>query len=126
MRSAPLERGGIRRRVLVVDDNADGANSLAEVVTMLGHAADVAYDGPTAIEKARAAPPDVVICDISLPGMSGYEVAQALRAQGTNVARLVALSGLAQAADVKRAAEAGFDEHLAKPCDPRDIERLVA
>jgi PAS domain S-box-containing protein len=124
--SASGKRSKLRRRVLVVDDNADGADSLAEIVEMLGHAADVAYDGPTAIEKARAIRPDVVLCDIGLPGMSGYEVAKALRARGGEATRLFAMTGYARAEDVRRAAEAGFDGHVAKPCDPEQIERLLS
>ncbi len=114
-----------RRRVLVVDDNEDGANTLAEVVEMLGHAVEVAYDGPTAIEKARAALPDVVLCDIGLPGMTGLDVARALRAVCAGGMRLIALSGFAQSEDVRRATEAGFDAHVAKPCDVAQI-RAVA
>jgi CheY-like chemotaxis protein/two-component sensor histidine kinase len=113
------------RRVLVVDDNADAAESLADIVGMLGHAVEVAYDGPSAIEKARACPPDVVLCDIGLPGMSGYEVARALR-DGGNGMQLFAVSGYAQPEDVKKAIEAGFDGHLAKPLNLEDVERLLA
>jgi PAS domain S-box-containing protein len=121
--AAPLSSK--RRRILVVDDNADAAESLADVVVMLGHAAEVAYDGPSAVEKARANPPDVVFCDIGLPGMSGYEVAKALRDDGSGM-QLYALSGYAQSEDVKKAIEAGFDGHLAKPADIAQIERLLS
>jgi PAS domain S-box-containing protein len=114
-----------RRRVLVVDDNVDAADSLAEVVEMLGHAAEVAYDGPSALEKARDSRPDVVLCDIGLPTMSGYEVAQALRA-GAHAAQLFAVTGYAQPDDVKRAVDAGFDGHVAKPVHLEDIERLLS
>jgi CheY-like chemotaxis protein len=86
---------------------------------------EVAYDGQAAIEKARTNPPDVVLCDIGLPGMSGYEVAKALRASSPGRLQLIAVSGYAQPEDVKRAIEAGFDAHLAKPCDPEKIERLL-
>jgi CheY-like chemotaxis protein len=109
----------------VVDDNVDAAESLAEIATMMGHVVEVAFDGPSAIAKARANPPDVVLCDIGLPGMSGYDVARALRASGHGM-QLVAVSGYAQPEDVKRAVEAGFDGHVAKPVDPADIERLLA
>jgi PAS domain S-box-containing protein len=112
------------RRVLVVDDNRDAADSLAQLVRMLGHAAEVAYDGPSALEKARANPPDVVLCDIGLPGLSGYEVARALRAERVAI-RLVAITGYARADDVRLAVEAGFDAHVPKPCDPGDIGRLL-
>jgi PAS domain S-box-containing protein len=113
-----------RRRVLVVDDNVDAADSLAELVQLFGHSTEIAYDGPTALAKAQANPPDVVLCDIGLPGMSGYDVARALRAKPTGM-RLVAVSGYAQPEDVQRAAEAGFDHHVAKPPDPDAIERLL-
>jgi PAS domain S-box-containing protein len=113
------------RRVLVVDDNADAAESLADVIRMLGHVVEVAYDGPTAVEKARANPPNVVLCDIGLPGMNGYEVARALRGPGSNGVQIFAVTGYAQPEDVQRAIEAGFDGHLAKPCDPEQIERLL-
>jgi CheY-like chemotaxis protein len=110
--------------VLVVDDNVDAARSLAEIAELLGHAAEVAYDGPSAVEKARAHAPDIVLCDIGLPGMSGYDVARALRAHGKPV-QLFALSGYAQPEDVRNAAAAGFDGHVAKPVGPEDIERLL-
>jgi signal transduction histidine kinase/PAS domain-containing protein len=113
------------RRVLVVDDNADGADALAQIVELLGHVAEVAYDGPSAVEKARARRPDVVLCDIGLPGMSGYEVAEALRTAAADGTRLIALTGYAQPEDVRRATAAGFHAHLAKPCDPEAIERLL-
>ena len=112
-------------RVLVVDDNADAAESLAAVVEMLGHLVEIAYDGPTAIEKARTHRPNVVLCDIGLPGMSGYEVAKALRAHDDHHMQIVAVSGYAQPEDVQRAVEAGFDRHLAKPVDLAEIERLL-
>jgi len=122
----PAERRNGARRVLVVDDNADAAESLAEVVKMLGHDVEVAYDGPSAIEKVRTNRPDVVLCDIGLPGMSGYEVARRLRASRVNGIRLIAVSGYAGHEDVSRAVDAGFDEHVAKPCGPEQIERLLS
>jgi CheY-like chemotaxis protein len=115
-----------RHRVLVVDDNRDAAESLADLVAVLGHESEVAYDGPGAIAKARAVRPDVVLCDIGLPGMDGYDVARTLRAEHGPAVRLVAVSGYAQPEDVRRASEAGFDAHLAKPPDPLEIERLLA
>ena len=114
------------RRVLVVDDNADAAESLADLLRVLGHTVEVAFDGPSAVEKARASPPDAVLCDLGLPGMSGYEVARALRAALPGRTQLVALSGYAQPEDVRRAVQAGFDAHVAKPADPAELERLVA
>ena len=112
-------------RVLVVDDNRDAAHSLAEVVEMFGHLVEIAYDGPTAIAKARAHRPRVVLCDIGLPGMSGYEVAKTLRAEDGQDMQIIAVSGYAQPADVRRAIEAGFDRLLAKPVEVGQIEDLL-
>ena len=108
-----------------MDDNRDAAEALAEVVGQLGHEVEVANDGPSALAMAHARPPDVVLCDIGLPDMSGYEVARALRSGGEH-ARLVAVSGYARPEDVARAAEAGFDRHLAKPLSPDELEGLLA
>jgi PAS domain S-box-containing protein len=104
------------RRVLVIEDNEDAADSLREVLELLEHVVDVAYTGRNGIEKARAFHPDVVLCDIGLPEMDGYEVARIVRAD-PELGRmgLVALSGYAQPEDVEMAREAGFDAHLAKP-----------
>jgi PAS domain S-box-containing protein len=122
-------RAGAQRtlRVLVVDDNVDAAETLAEVVRMFGHQVDVAHDGRSAVEKATAGAHDVILCDIGLPGMSGYEVARALRSNpGLGAVRLVAVSGYAQPEDVQRAADAGFVDHLAKPPDPAKLEALLS
>jgi PAS domain S-box-containing protein len=115
-----------RLRVLVVDDNKDAAETLAELARLAGHDVEVAYDGPTAVRRADEYHPDLVLCDIGLPGMDGYEVARELRAVRGHDVRLVALSGYAQPEDVARAMEAGFDEHVAKPADPRRLEQLLA
>jgi signal transduction histidine kinase len=124
---APGARAGAaRRRVLVVDDNHDAAESLAQLVELFGHDAVVAHDGPSAVAVVRARRPDVVLCDLGLPGMDGYEVAPALRAAGADGARLIAVSGYARPEDVRRARAAGFDGHIAKPPDPAEIERLLA
>ena len=118
-------RGAGARQVLVVDDNVDAADLLGELLRTLGHEVDVAHDGPSALERVRARPPEVVLCDIGLPGMSGYDVARAIRAAGHDRMLLVALSGYAQPSDVERAHESGFDRHLAKPCDLDVLERLL-
>jgi PAS domain S-box-containing protein len=118
----PRGAGAGGRRVLVVDDNQDAADSLAQLVRLLGHEVDVAYDGPSAVAAVRARAPDVVLCDIGLPGMDGYAVAREVRGISPRLL-LVAVSGYAQPEDVARATEAGFDLHVAKPPDP---ERLVA
>jgi PAS domain S-box-containing protein len=123
---APEPAPAPSRRVLVIDDNHDAADSVAELVKLLGHAAIVAYDAFAGLAKAAECAPDVVLCDIGLPGMDGYEFARRLRASPDHRAvRLVAVSGYAQPEDVARALEAGFDAHVAKPPDPLRIEQLV-
>jgi PAS domain S-box-containing protein len=122
--SARLPKCG--RRVLVVDDNADAAESLAEIARMAGHEVEVAYDGASALEKARSSPPDVILCDLGLPGMSGYDVARALRSTNGRTVQLIALSGYAQPEDVRKAVEAGFDAHVAKPPDLDGLMKLLA
>jgi CheY-like chemotaxis protein len=121
----PAARNG-SRRVLVVEDNEDSAASLADLLESLGHQVEVAHDGPSGVKMARATPPDVVLCDVGLPGMSGYDVARALRTAGTAGMKLIALSGYAQPEDVSSAFEAGFDAHVAKPYTPEQIERLLS
>jgi signal transduction histidine kinase/ActR/RegA family two-component response regulator len=117
---------GPARRVLVIEDNADGAETLRDVLELGGHAVDVAYSGPGGIEKATAFGPEIVLCDIGLPGMDGYEVAQRMRADPALASvRLVALTGYAGPDDVLRARDAGFDDHLAKPPSAEDLERVL-
>ena len=94
---------------------------------MLGHQVEIAHDGSAAIAKAHSNPPDVLLCDIGLPGMSGYEVARVIRADpALQRTQLVAVSGYAQPEDRQAAREAGFQHHLAKPADPDEIERLLS
>jgi signal transduction histidine kinase/CheY-like chemotaxis protein/HAMP domain-containing protein len=114
-------------RVLVVEDNVDGAESLRELLEMEGHVVEVAHDGPGALAKARAFHPDVVLCDIGLPGMDGYAVARAIRADPVLArGRLVALTGYAAPEDRERTRDAGFDEHLAKPPTLDELRAAVA
>src|SRR5262249_18183082 len=99
----------------------------AEVLELSGHETRAAYDGPKGIDLARTFHPDVLICDIGLPQMDGYDVARALRAdEKLKDIYLIALSGYAQAEDLKRAAEAGFQQHVAKPPNIKRIDRLLA
>jgi signal transduction histidine kinase/ActR/RegA family two-component response regulator len=116
------------RRILVVDDNQDAANSLARYLKRLaGHEVEVAYDGPGALGLARTFRPDVVLLDIGLPGMSGYEVAERLREWPETVeARLIALTGWGQEDDRRRSRSAGIDVHLVKPVDLDAILELLA
>jgi PAS domain S-box-containing protein len=116
-----------RRQVLIIEDNVDAADSLREALQFGEHEVEVAYNGPEGIAKARAFRPDVVLCDIGLPGMDGYEVARAFRAdQALKDTCLVALSGYALPEDLRRAQEAGFERHLAKPPSLEKIEELLA
>jgi PAS domain S-box-containing protein len=142
------------RRVLIVEDNRDAAETLREVLELCHADVEVVYDGYSALEVFLEFRPDLVICDIGLPGIDGYEVARRLRAMGAqdfrssgvqgsapgslpaahgearipedlNTPRLVALTGYAQEEDRRRALEAGFDEHLPKPADPAQLHRLL-
>lgn len=115
------------RRVLVVEDNEDAAETLSIALGSTGHEVAVAYDGQSALEQARDYEPEVVICDIGLPGMDGYEVARAFRAKASlRTAYLIALSGYALPEDRQRSLAAGFDKHVAKPPSMKEINRLIA
>ena len=119
---------GTPKRVLVVDDNVDAADSLALVLRLEGHVVDVAYAGGEALERIAASPPDVVFLDIGLPQMDGYEVARRIRAMpNAGGIRLVALTGYGQAEDRLRSAAAGFDAHIVKPVEmDRILESMAA
>lgn len=113
-------------RVLVVDDNIDAADCLADLLQLdLGTDVRVAYDGPAALEMAAAFRPQVVLLDIGLPEMDGYEVARRLRATELD-AVLVALTGYGREQDRQRSAEAGFRAHLIKPPDLNALRRILA
>jgi signal transduction histidine kinase/CheY-like chemotaxis protein len=114
-------------RVLVVDDNVDAAQSLAVLLNLWGHEVCTAHDGTVALEAAQAWRPEVVLLDIGLPGMDGYEVARRLRAlQCPARPLLIALTGHAREEDRRRSQDAGFDRHLVKPVDPEILEVLLA
>lgn len=117
---------GSRRRVLVVDDNRDAAESLGMLLEMDHCTVSVAFDGIQALEALEAFKPDIALLDIGMPGMDGYELARRMRetARGREVV-LVALTGWGQADDKKRAMEAGFNEHLTKPVDPDLLARVI-
>ncbi len=104
------------RRVLVVDDNGDAAELLAEALVGQGHAVEIAHEGSQALRKATTFQPDVVLLDIGLPGMDGFEVARQLRTLGRDM-RLIAVTGYGQEADHQRVKSAGFDSHLVKPVE---------
>lgn len=114
-------------RVLVVDDNVDAAQSLAMLLEMSGHEIRMAYDGPSALEAARAYRPDMMLLDIGLPGLTGLQVAQQIRREPTlEPIVLVAVTGYGQEADRQRSREAGFDHHLAKPLDFEQLQKILA
>jgi CheY-like chemotaxis protein len=113
------------RRILVVDDNRDAAESLAVMLRLMGHGVETAHSGPAALALAPALAPDVVLLDIGLPGMDGYEVARRLRAAGEPQPVLIAVTGYGQEEDRRRSREAGCDHHLVKPVDHEDLERVI-
>jgi PAS domain S-box-containing protein len=114
-------------RVLVVDDNEDTAEMMSLLLGLNGHEVQVAHTGPSALEVAAAHRPDVIVLDIGLPGLDGYQVAQRLRQDPAfQDVMLIAASGYGQEADRRRSWEAGFDHHLVKPVDPDEVQRLLA
>jgi PAS domain S-box-containing protein len=115
------------KRVLVVDDNVDTAITLAELLDLWGHEVRVAHDGRQALEEVMHFEPDVVLLDIGLPQMDGYEVARRLGEQaGRQGLLLVAVTGYGQEEDRRKAQAAGFDDHMVKPVDPDALHRLLA
>ena len=124
MPSAGLRSG---QRVLIVDDNRDAADTLALLVQTLGCTAEVAYDGAAALEILGRFAPDVILLDLGMPRMDGYEVARRIRqsAEGSDV-RLVAVSGWGQEEDRRRTRAAGFDQHVVKPVGFAELQRLLA
>ena len=113
------------RRVLVIEDNMDAADTLKEALEMNGHTVAVAYEGIGGLAKARTFHPDIVICDLGLPGMDGFAVARAFHATEGEAPYLVALSGYAQPEDLERATAAGFDRHIAKPPSLDTLDRML-
>lgn len=114
-------------RILLVEDNVDAATTLAEILSVWGHTTRLAHDGPAALDIARAEEADVVLLDIGLPGMDGYEVARRMRADALLPdAFLVALTGYGHAEDRRQARDAGFDHHLVKPVDFSALQGLLA
>jgi len=115
------------RRVLIVDDNVDAADSLALLLELDGHVAKTTYSARDALEQAIAFEPDVILLDIGLPELDGYEVARRIRAlKRLDDFKLVALTGYGQVEDLRRAQEAGFDDHLVKPVDFETLSRCLA
>jgi CheY-like chemotaxis protein/two-component sensor histidine kinase len=124
--AAPEAAGIHGRRVLVVDDNRDAAESAAALLRLEGHEVETAADGPQALAALKAFDPHVIVLDIGLPGLDGFEVARRLRARGdTRHALLIAVTGYGQREDRQRALQAGFDYYFVKPTDPREIHGAI-
>jgi two-component system OmpR family response regulator len=113
---------GVGLRILIVEDRADNAVSMAMLLGMYGHNVEIATDGPSALEKARTNEPDVVLLDLGLPGMSGYEVARQLSGHRPGKTPfLVAVTGYGCEEDRRHSAETGIDLHMLKPIDPEAL-----
>jgi CheY-like chemotaxis protein len=114
-------------RILVVEDNVEAGKSMAMVLRLWGHEVRVVRDGPAALEAASQEPPDVVLLDIGMPGMDGYEVAKRLREKpALKKALLIALTGFGTDQDRWRSREAGFDIHLVKPVSTDELRRVLS
>jgi CheY-like chemotaxis protein len=119
-------RIGSPRRVLIVEDNADAREGLCQLLQLWNFEVHEAVDGPSGVEKAEAARPDVVLVDIGLPGFDGFEVARRIRSHfGVSRIRLIAVTGYAQSEYQQRAQEAGFDEYLVKPVAADKLIHLI-
>jgi PAS domain S-box-containing protein len=121
-----MQADSVKRRVVVVDDNVDAADSMARLLRMAGHDVDIEYDGAAALERIMRDMPEIVLLDIGLPGMSGYEVAKQLRARPeSKELQIIAMTGYGQEEDRRRSLAAGFDGHLVKPVMPAELFALI-
>jgi len=121
------QKSSTKRRILVVDDNVDAATTIVSLLKAWGHDVQSAFNGTSALETARHFRPEIILLDIGLPGMSGYEVAKQLRSEPTLGGTIIAaLTGYGQQSDRAQSFEAGFDFHLTKPPDPKMLESLLA
>jgi CheY-like chemotaxis protein len=121
-----FRREGRAMRVLIIEDNWDAADSLRKLLRLLGHEVRVAYTGPGGVREAAEWRPDVVLCDIGLPGLDGYEVALELRRLSVAPStRLIALTAHGTDEDRRRSREVGFEHHLVKPAEPSQLLRLL-
>ncbi len=117
---------GPSQRILIIDDNRDAADTMAMLLRVIGHEAQTAYDGPTALDLAQRQPPDVVLCDVSMPGMGGREVAHRLRHDlELRDALIVAVTGYGQEEDKRRSQQADFNAHLVKPVSLEALQALL-
>lgn len=114
------------KRVLVIEDNIDGARSLAQMLRLAGHHAEYAINGYVAVDMARKLKPDVIFLDIGLPGMNGYDVCRLLKREaGLETTMIVAVTGYGTEEDRERAQAAGCHMHIVKPADPHKLLQIV-
>jgi CheY-like chemotaxis protein len=122
----PYANGNTALHVLVVEDHEDTAQSTAMLLALYGHEVHIASDGPTAVEAVQARHPDVVLLDLGLPKMDGWQVAKQLRVHSNGKTPFViAVTGYGQQSDHARSHEAGIDLHLVKPVDPQMLQQLL-
>jgi CheY-like chemotaxis protein len=124
MAMTPDDRGDSRLQVLIVDDDAEAASAMGELVRLLGHEPLVANDGARALELAQATPVDVALLDIEMPGMDGHEVARRLVLLRRQAIYIVAITGRDSEADMVRSVTAGFIEHVVKPCTMKHLSKV--
>ncbi len=125
-REAPAQKYFPQRRILIVDDNVDAADTLGDLLVILGATVEVVHDGPAALDALDAFKPDAVLLDIGMPEMDGYEVARRIRALPAHRhILLVALTGWGQEHDQRRSRAAGFDHHVVKPPDVQRLRELL-
>jgi CheY-like chemotaxis protein len=118
--------GAHHQRILIVEDNADNREMMRILLESSGHVIHEAADGVSGVELAVQLEPDVVLIDIGLPGIDGYQVASQIRAKLRDRSRLIALSGYGQQRDRQQAFDAGFDDHLLKPVDPAHLLTVLS
>jgi CheY-like chemotaxis protein len=124
--SVPTTPAAVRRRILIVDDNRDSAQTMAALLKAWGHEVRTAYDGPSGVASAGEFKPEAIFLDLGLPGMNGYDVAQRLRETADGMPPLlVAFTGYGQDEDRRRVLEAGFHHHLVKPVDPGLLGKII-
>ena len=122
---AGISTGAPRRRVLIVEDNADARETLKMLLQVAGHEVDTAESAPAALEKLARFQPDVALIDIGLPGVDGYSLARSIREDGGRHLRLIALTGYGQLEDRQKALAAGFDVHVTKPVGLDQLRTLL-
>ncbi len=114
-------------RILLIDDNQDFAFLMKSVIQLLGYNIELAYDGAEGMEKAQEYRPDIILCDIGLPRMNGYEFARNIRENDLlRHSYLIALTGYARPCDIKQSTDSGFNRHLSKPIDATTISEIIS